>query len=564
VKEWWRETHGTWFELTRHFLLRFFDSEFVTTPGQVAAALIGGFSVLLPWFPLIIGPLKQKYAYFSHLPTPGPYREALRADELWLITMMMAAIGLVTAIQWQSLFPGLRDYRILGSMPLRARQIFGAKLVALIVMATAAMVTLNLFPSLMFPAVSASRWALTQSGGVRLAAHAGASVAGCYFLFFALVALQGVLLNVLPPRQFGRVTGYLQGVLAAAMLVLLVLSFSIQATVTNLLVKPEWARWLPPVWFLGLHQAMIGDPDPAMQALARRAIAGLAIAVALALSSYAVSYRRHRELLVEGATPSRKQRAWPGVVFDFLMPDTRQQAITVFLTKTLAGSSRHRMVLMAYGGFGLAILLSGMIGMRDLVKPDRVVAARFVYAHVILLVFLLIGVRHLFSLPVELKANWAFQITEGQGRRRWLIAVDNLVRYTGAVVMVAIPLPLEVWLLGWRAVAEVVLFLAVGMLCYEWIFSSWEKLPFTCSHLPGKTPAWILTLELFGLLMLLPMVNGLMLESLYRPVMYGIILAIVVGAWTQVHATRRDDWGFLRLKYEEEPDPAVHGLNLLR
>ena len=49
-------------------------------------------------------------------------------------------------------------------MPLRARQIFGAKLVALVVVATAAMVTLNLFPSLMFPAVSASRWALDSIG----------------------------------------------------------------------------------------------------------------------------------------------------------------------------------------------------------------------------------------------------------------------------------------------------------------------------------------------------------------------------------------------------------------
>ena len=54
-------------------------------------------------------------------------------------------------------------------------------------------------------------------------------------------------------------------------------------------------------------------------------------------------------------------------------------------------------------------------------------AACFVYAHVILLVFLLIGVRHLFSIPVELKANWAFQITEGEGRRDWLAAVDRFV-----------------------------------------------------------------------------------------------------------------------------------------
>ena len=41
MREWLRETHGTWFELTRHFLLRFFDSEFVTAPGQITTALIG-------------------------------------------------------------------------------------------------------------------------------------------------------------------------------------------------------------------------------------------------------------------------------------------------------------------------------------------------------------------------------------------------------------------------------------------------------------------------------------------------------------------------------------------
>jgi hypothetical protein len=110
MKEWLRETHGPGFELLRHFLLHFFDSDLVTASGQTAPALIGAVSLFLPWFPLITGPLKQKYAYFSGLPVPGPYRLAVRADELWLITLMMSAIGLLTAIKWQALFPGLRDY----------------------------------------------------------------------------------------------------------------------------------------------------------------------------------------------------------------------------------------------------------------------------------------------------------------------------------------------------------------------------------------------------------------------------------------------------------------------
>src|ERR1035441_10203669 len=146
MKEWLRETHGPGFELLRHFLLHFFDSDLVTTSGQTGPALAGALSIFVPMFPLIEQPLRHKYAYLSHLAVPGPYRLAVRADELWLITLMMSAIGLLTAIKWQALFPGLRDYRTLGSLPLRAWQIFAAKLSALFLVATAAMVTLNLVP----------------------------------------------------------------------------------------------------------------------------------------------------------------------------------------------------------------------------------------------------------------------------------------------------------------------------------------------------------------------------------------------------------------------------------
>jgi hypothetical protein len=38
-REWLAETHGPTFELLRHFLLRFFDSELVTSPGHTAVAL---------------------------------------------------------------------------------------------------------------------------------------------------------------------------------------------------------------------------------------------------------------------------------------------------------------------------------------------------------------------------------------------------------------------------------------------------------------------------------------------------------------------------------------------
>ena len=62
MRGWLRETHGPNFELLRHFLLRFFDSDMVTAPGQTVTALIGAFSIFLPWFLTIVGPLRHKYA----------------------------------------------------------------------------------------------------------------------------------------------------------------------------------------------------------------------------------------------------------------------------------------------------------------------------------------------------------------------------------------------------------------------------------------------------------------------------------------------------------------------
>jgi hypothetical protein len=559
------ETHSPTLELLRHFLVRFFDSDLVTSPGQTAMALIASSSMFLIWFPFFTGPLKDKYVRLSALAVSSPYRQALRADELWLIVMMMSAIGLLTAIEWQSLFPALADYRAIGWLPVRARQLFGAKLLALLTVATAAVALLNLLPCLGFPALSGGRWAFTASLGGRVAATGAALVGACYFTLFALVAIQGILLNLLRPAQFAGIARAIHGLLSGGALALLVLSFSIGPPLAKAVVRPDIAKWLPPVWFLGLCQELSGDSDPAMHALAREALAGLAAAVILVVAAYTLSYRRHRALTMEGSGAVRKERRWYGAILDWLLPDSRQQAVAVFLAKGFLSNGPHRMILMGYGGFGLAVLLSGMIGMLNLVDPARLMAARFVYAHVTLVMFLFAGLRHLFSVPVELRANWAFRITEGEGRREWLLAVDRFVLFFSAIALLAIPFPLEMRLLGWRAIPESILSALFGLCCYEGVFSSWEKLPFTCSYLPGKKPMWMVALRLFGLLaLLLPLVNAILLACLYNWALFAGVAAVLLAAWWRFRGTRREGWAEMRLRYDESPEPAVYTLNLLR
>src|SRR5581483_7738567 len=118
------------------------------------------------------------------------------------------------------------------------------------------------------------------------------------------------------------------------------------------------------------------DPDPVMTQLARRAEWGLAAAVLLSLLCYTLSYQRHRKLMVEGARAAgNRDRKWTGALLEAIVANPRQQAILVFMTKTLARSGQHRMVLMGYGGFGLAILISVLVGMHEAVsQPNRTAA----------------------------------------------------------------------------------------------------------------------------------------------------------------------------------------------
>ena len=126
LRTWLAETHPVRFELQRHFFLRFFDLDFLSQPAEWKP-LIGGTVALL-------GPLSQlwaqgffhKYIVLNSVDDPAPYRRAVAADVLFIIVLAMLVVGIVTTLQWPSLFPGLRDYLALASLPIKARDVFVA------------------------------------------------------------------------------------------------------------------------------------------------------------------------------------------------------------------------------------------------------------------------------------------------------------------------------------------------------------------------------------------------------------------------------------------------------
>ena len=170
-----------------------------------------------------------------------------------------------------------------------------------------------------------------------------------------------MLLNLLPARWFSRASGYVQGTLFAGFVLAMLRSWSIKdwnpAAVARL---PEFA-WLPPVWFAGLHEAILGDRDPFLAAMARRALAGLGLAVALAAMGYVLSYARYRRLLLEAPDRVSPPRRFRWSVLHLLARDPRERAVIDFMAKTLARSRPHRMIWLAYIGFAVAVVLNSSI-----------------------------------------------------------------------------------------------------------------------------------------------------------------------------------------------------------
>src|SRR5882724_1796793 len=157
VREWLEETHSAAFELRRHFFLRFFDSDLVSTPGQWQVVAGGVVAILLSLSVILTPVYHHKYLELNKLSSPEPLRLAALADVLFLVSLAMFLIALFTTLQWPSLFPGLRDYLALGALPVRLRDVFVAKFSALVAFASLFMVAITSPLSVTLPMVMAGR-----------------------------------------------------------------------------------------------------------------------------------------------------------------------------------------------------------------------------------------------------------------------------------------------------------------------------------------------------------------------------------------------------------------------
>lgn len=585
--------------LARHFFRRFFDNDLVSPHGDGHENLALVFAALAVPGLFVSGLLV--FEYFNPLDSPAQ-RMLFALDHKFLcLACSMIVMALVTLVEWDALALDARDLAILGPLPIERGVLVRANLGALALFVAAFAVAVNAIPIIVYPVLLAGNLPISLARVLWLMiVHAATAVAAGAFAFLAFLALREVLRSLLGARLFRRVSVVVQFVSVLALVTALLLLPGLSSNISSsVLSKGGLALYLsPPMWFLGLYEtlsagAVLGAAgvdvprrfdlwriaadrharsvylghEAVFHELAGIALAALAIAGIVAIGGYALHARHVGQPSVsESALRRWVRRTASFVAARLVVRHPVAQAGFFFTLQTLARSASHRLYMAGWlsVAFAVSVVMVAPVDVRQALQlsatPRRLLALQMVLSF-----FLLAGLRVVFTVPAELRANWAFQVCWAGDFKRYLTGVRRAVGIAIVLPLFAALVPLHALLWGSRIAA---VHLACGWLAslilVEALLLHFRKLPFTCSYLSGKGnlrmfwPLYLLTFATYtyGFASL----ERLALETGGRSTAMVVGLCTVLGALVAYR-----HWLFRRrpdIIFDEPPEPATQALGL--
>ena len=580
------ETHFV--QLTEHFFRRFFENEFISQGHEARLTVINALALLA--VPPILYTFYLVFVYDNiWWNAPEQFSRIAQIDHCRFVTFSMVIIGFVAVLEWEALFLDRRDYAILISLPLKGATIFKAKITALLLLLSLFIVDVGAFPTFFYPCVESmgirgpevSRLSLgPHVSFLRLChmigAHAIAIIAASAFSFLLIVAVQGLLLNVLSPRAFKKVS---LGVQVDAMIALLFLLLLLPI-ITNPL--PAWHHagraqilWFPPFWFLGLYETLLGSHDAVFHSLAWISILALGLVTLACAAGYILNFKRHMQRALESteaepAGPSWLAGAAMTLMNHLVLRKPLERATFYFVAKTLARSTKHRLYFGTYVGTGLALALVGILAalaqtphMYFTEVTSRPTEAMLAIP-LIISFFVLSGMRMVFTVPAELRANWVFQLAEDKNRVDGLAGARKAMIVPTVLILVAL-FPLYAYLWGWLpAFMHLVFSLLLSLILVELLLLNFRKIPFTCSYPSGKA-----NVAVFGVFYLFAFTTyayttatferWLLQNEIAWVVFFclGLLALAALVMWRKVRLARK-----FSILYEDAASPEVQTLDL--
>ena len=378
------------------------------------------------------------------------------------------------------------------------------------------------------------------------------------FAFCCVLGLQGIAAQVLPRRLFLRLSSLLQ--LASFGIVMSVFFLQPLIPAFPALIAANGhglLAWSPSYWFLGLFQQLSGSP--ALAPLAHRAWISLGVAIGGAALAYALCYSRTLRKIVE--EPDIVSGARGGVWLP-RFGGTVHTAIVQFSVRTLLRSRLHRLILAFYIGMEFAYLV---FLFKKAAGQNQ--ALLLLVASVVMMAFCAIGTRVVFSLPLDLRANWIFRVTGVRRVAECLIAGRQALLLLAAAPVWAISAALCFRLSPGRVAANQLAVLTLfALVLAELCLYRFDKIPFTCSYLPGKSQLHLAVLSVAFLMYVINFNGDDELAVLREPAgLAGLLLALgLVWACVRWRNATHAGSAEAEVRFEEVEAPAVQGLGLTR
>jgi hypothetical protein len=554
--------------LLRLFVARMFRGGDESGAGELGLG-VGAILTLLAMPGLLVSLLMfEKYgSLIRYLRGDGVFDPftATIPDEYFFIVLSMAVTGAAALWRWDSIFLNRRDHTNLIPLPVPLGIIFFANFSAILVLAVLFTVVVNGASMVLFPVAVVGSHSSFAGFCQFAAGHAVAVVSASAFSFFAVFAIAGCLMAILPASAFRRVSVFVRFALAVVLLGLLASVFTIPSLLLRTSVaKAHGIAVLPPASFLGLARTVWGGgDDPFVGATTNAALSAFAAAVLAAVSSYALSFRRSFLRIPETADAGvlRRMRlsfSPLALVHKAILREPVQRACYHFIVRTLLRSDAHLQVVSAFAALGLVSAVETLTSIRadKFFFTRHAPTADFLAIPFILGYCMVVGLRLAFEIPSDLHANWIFRL--------WLRPDDQQARPIACRVLVILTLPWLVpacfvptlMLFGWTSAVLHSAILAVSVvLLSEIVLIRFRKIPFTCSYPAFESNSGvILVAYLFGFFVFTDYVPEIEHWSLADPIRAVSFAALFAMAFAGVHAYRKQMLDMdKRLIFEETP-----------
>lgn len=541
-----------WYQLTIHFFRGLFDFGVLSDAGSDAfrRMLIGIAAVTVSFGLLLTRMYLSKYTALSEMfhdwgngyqLNREPYHLAVLGDGALVIAFPMLIVGFVVVLVSNSLFPDEIDCRVLLPLPVSRRVIFATKALAVMLFASLFAVAAHVAMMPLVVLMGNSRWS-DRGLLVQLAAHALASLGASIVTALAIMAGAGALLICMPRSRLRAASIAFRGVCLFGLVLLVPLAFRLPTTGVLIARESPLFYVVPPAWFLGIEQVLLGKPTAYFVRLAQIAAACAAAALVVAAGSYMFLYHRFERVIFRPAPPS-ESASRQHKEFRLLRQSPATAAIGPFVRATLMRSPLHQSVFVTIAACGAGLVLNSFVSnwrARTPSNADDPLVATVIWAPFALVLAMTVALRAALVLPIELRANWIFRVTENDATRaEELSTVVHTLILLGVALPLALLVPVEWAVLGPRAIHCMSIAGLCGVVLVELHMAEWRRIPFTCSYEPSRQfVGQTLLISVAAFVVFTTIGSRLVYYSISHPFGWLTVMAILGVVWLYLRRQR--------------------------